>query len=103
MQMHRIEEQPGDCTRYAHLIEFDGVVVYVYKDIVKNGAGLRVNRYFNLYDVMEVVHKWVQDEIYDDPYKCSAELIEMAEELNENAFTLGSVFRCIYRLKREEA
>jgi len=99
MDVHRIiplkafaiEEQPGDMTRYTHIITVDEYDVYVTKDLGRFGAGCEIS--FRISDL----EAYVKNNMMLLNIKQQA---NWAKELNAdyNPWTLASAIRCAIKV-----
>ncbi len=90
--VYRIIEQPGDMTRYNHLIVIDGNLAYVHKGLMGSGVGLNKSTYFDFFQVEVMAKKWEGK----DPYDVIADIEEWAKAAKEDPFTFASAMRSAY-------
>ena len=90
--VYRVIEQPGDATRYNHLIVIDGNLAYVHKGLNGGGAGLDKSTYFDFFQVEVMAKKWEGK----DPHDVIADIEEWANSEGENPFTFASAMRSAY-------
>lgn len=95
----RVEEQPGDCTRYTHILTLDERTGYVQanKDLMKGGAGADVlvpdwaiKEFKELGEAMSGLDLSAQASLVRDRYSIISS--------NINYYTLASIFRSIIKV-----
>jgi hypothetical protein len=97
-EFYSVHEQPGDGTRYTHVVQMDECCYHVYKDMKRNGAGFKTPRTVGRHE-FRIVEKW--EELGLDAYGAVKDLIDSGFKSEENPFTYASVLRCVYEIDRE--
>lgn len=97
---YHVMEQPGDGTRYQHLIVIEDDRAYVFRDKERTGgAGLQKPKMIPFWEALEFVER--MDELGSDPHVQIEALVEYANGIKENPFTLASAFRCVDAIIKE--
>ncbi len=95
-----VMEEPGDMTRYQHLIVIEDDRAYVYSDRERTGgAGLEKPKLIPFWEAKEMVIK--MEEKGKDPHYQMRVVEDYAEGIKENPFTLASAFRCVDAIVKE--
>ena len=97
---YQVMEQPGDGTKYQHLIivEGDRACVYNMKEMT-GGAGLEKPKYIPFWEAKEFTDR--MEKLGSDPHKQVEAVIDYAKGIKENPFTLASAFRCVDAIVKE--
>ena len=97
---YHVMEQPGDATRYQHLIVIENERAYVFGDRERTGgAGLEKPKLIPFWEAKEMVER--MNELGTDPHDQMKAVADYAEGIKENPFTLASAFRCVDALVKE--
>ena len=97
---YHVMEQPGDSTRYQHLIVIEDDRAYVCNDRERTGgAGLEKPKLIPFWEAKEMVSK--MEEKGKDPHYQMVVVKDYAEKIKENPFTLASAFRCVDAIVKE--
>ncbi len=91
--VYTCEEQPGDSTRYTHLIHITEDYVVVYRDETGSGAGLKKPILFirSILESMISTWEWLKPA---DAVKITAEMHQCKGKDGENPWTVASAVRC---------
>jgi hypothetical protein len=94
-KVYKVEEQPGDGTRYTHIIipEFEARMFIIASDPLRKGAGVKQVQYVPSKVVDGIWSKLADIPNVDNQASYIAEHVYMGEQPKENPYTYASIIR----------
>lgn len=100
-KVYLVEEQPGDGTRYQHVIMIVGDCAYVSNNIaMTGGAGVKKQLCLAVGTIKRFVLD-MEDQHKTDPNKQIVAVSDLARWMGENPYTLASAIRCANGVLKE--